>query len=90
MGSQGWLERYRGGEREVWHELRQWGDRVREPEVAGEAQAVCDETARRARHNVELIVGRLRAQGYRFHANDDAQQPVEPLRPPTGGATALA
>lgn len=91
MGSQGWLERYRGGEREqVWHELRQWGDRVREPGVAGEAQAVCDEMARRARHNVELVVGRLREQGYRFHTNDDAQDPVEPLRAPTGGAASLA
>jgi len=90
MGSQGWLERYRRGEREqVWHELRHWGDRVREPDIAGDAQAVCDEMALRARHNIELIVGRLREQGYRFHTNDDAQDPVEPLRIPTGGAAAL-
>ena len=91
MGSQGWPERYRHGEREqVWHELRQCGDRVREPDLAGDVQAVCDEMARRARHNVELVVGRLREQGYRFHTNDDAQDPVEPLRSPTAGAESLA
>jgi hypothetical protein len=86
-----WLGRYRAGEREqVWHELRQLGDRVREPAAAAAARAVCEEMARRARHNVEVVVGRLRGQGYRFHTNDDEREPVEPLRPPGRDAWALA
>lgn len=60
MGEGRWLARYRAGERAaVWHELRQLGARVREPEVIDEATAVCDEMARRARHNVERVVERL-------------------------------
>jgi hypothetical protein len=90
MSSQGWLGRYRSGEHEqVWPELRQCGDRVREPALAADAQAVCDEMADRARRNVELIVGRLREQGYRFHTNDDARDPIEPLHAPTGDAAPL-
>ena len=80
MGSGQWLERYKEGERAlVWHELRQAGDGVREPEFAQDAQAVCDEMARRAGHNIEMVVARLRAQGYRFHINDDEQTPVDPI-----------
>lgn len=78
-----WLNRYIAGERErVWQELRQLGDRVRDPVLADEAQAVCDEMARRARRNIELIISRLREQGYRFHQNDDDQTPTEPFAPP--------
>ncbi len=55
-----WLARYRVGQREqVWHELRQLGAAVREPEIRAEAQLVCDEMAVRARHNIEVIVERL-------------------------------
>lgn len=87
----GWLERYRSGDRErVWHELRQMGDRVRSPELAAEAQAVCDEMALRARRNVGVIVDRLTTQGYQFHTNDDEQAPVTPLRPPTAMAESTA
>jgi hypothetical protein len=46
--------------------------------------------ARRTRHNVEMIIGRLTSAGYRFHANDDAQDPVAPHVPPTAGAAAHA
>lgn len=74
----------------VWHELRQLGDHVREPELARQAQAVCDEMALRARHNIEVIVDRLTAQGYRFHGNDDQQTPIAPIRTPTTGAAPLA
>lgn len=90
MNSTGWLERYRNGERnQVWHELRQHGDRVRGGDLEGAARAVCDEMAERARHNVEVLVGRLREQGYQFHTNDDARTPAEPYRPPTSDAAAL-
>ena len=51
---------------------------------------VCDEMARRARHNVEVIIGRLSSAGYRFHSNDYAQNPVTPHVPPTAGAAAHA
>lgn len=44
--------------------------------------------ARRARHNIELIVERLSDDGYRFHTNDDDQTPVRPHTPPTPDASA--
>jgi len=79
-----WLARYRVGQREqVWHELRQLGAAVREPEIRAEAQLVCDEMAVRARHNIEVIVERLTQDGFRFHTNDDEQTPVTPHFPPT-------
>jgi len=78
-----WSSRYAAGEHEaVWHELRQVGDRVRSHDLIADAQSVCDEMARRARHNVEVIVERLSEQGYVFHANDDARTPVTPYHPP--------
>jgi hypothetical protein len=70
----------------VWHELRQLGSAVRQPGHAEEAQAVCDEMARRARHNVELIVERLKSEGFRFHSNDDKQTPATAHVPPTDDA----
>lgn len=76
----GWLDRYRGGERDqVWHELRQLGSRVRQPGLREPAQLVCDEMARRARHNVELLVQRLTLDGYRFHSNDEERRSVVPF-----------
>jgi hypothetical protein len=88
MTSPRWLSRYRAGQRaQVWHELRQLGAAIRrEPDLAGEARLVCDEMARRARQNVEAIVERLAADGYRFHTNDDEQSPHPPYAPPTGTA----
>ena len=86
-----WLERYRNGQRDlVWHELRQLGAGQLEPEQAAEAQLVSDEMARRARQNVEIIVERLTAEGYRFHVNDDDETPTTPYVPPTDGAMAHA
>lgn len=86
-----WLRRYRDGYRDqVWQELRQLGGAVREQDLAEEAQLVCDEMARRARRNVELIIGRLTVQGYQFHTNDDAQTAVTPYFPPGPGAPELA
>ncbi len=86
MVSQGWLERYERGEREeVWRELRQCGQRVREPEVVEQAWAVCDAMAHRARQNVDVVIERLRQQGYRFHTNDDARNPVAAHLPPGPG-----
>lgn len=82
-----WLQRYLDGDRDgVWQELRQLGGLVRDPRFVRAARAVCDEAARRARCNVETIVGRLQAQGYRFHGNDDDQAPTVPFVPATPGA----
>lgn len=86
-----WLDRYRAGQRDqVWHELRRLGGGVREPGLREEAMLVCDEMARRARRNVEMIIERLTSAGYRFHTNDYAQDPVTPHIPPTAAAAAHA
>lgn len=84
-----WLSRYRAGHREeVWHELRQLGAQVRAPDRIDEARAVCDEMARRARHNVDLVIARLVADGYHFHTNDDDRDTVPAHVPPTADAEA--
>lgn len=81
------LERYKAGENErVWMELRQLGDRVREPTYLSTAQAICDEMARRARQNIETLVARLVSHGYSFHNNNDAQTPCEGFIPATAKA----
>jgi len=91
VSSANWLYRYRAGQRhQVWHELRQLGAAVREPALSEQSQLVCDEMARRARRNIEVIIERLSGAGYRFHRNDDAQGPVTPHFPPTAGAAAHA
>jgi len=89
--STNWLDRYHDGYRDqVWHEMRQLGGAVRESDLAEEAQQVCDEMARRARRNIECIIGHLTEQGFRFHTNDDEQTVVKPHYPPTAEASALA
>lgn len=87
-----WLSRYLAGQHaQVWHELRQHGDTIRQhAELAEEAQLVCDEMARRARRNVEVIIERLAAAGYRFHTNDDEQTPMTPHAAPTVTAAGQA
>jgi hypothetical protein len=81
------FSRYHDGQRDqVWQELRQLGSRVRESSVFEEAQLVCNEMARRARENIEMIVVRLSEAGYRFHSNDDQQSPETPFVPATAGA----
>lgn len=61
------LERYQAGEHvAVWDELMALGDGVRSEPHYTDALAVAAETMRRARRNVELIIQRLDAKGYRF------------------------
>jgi hypothetical protein len=61
------LERYKAGEHvAVWDELTALGEGVRHEPYYADAVAVAAETMRRARHNVELIIRRLEARGYRF------------------------
>ena len=62
-----YLERYLAGEREaVWEELTAFGAAIREEPLFADAQAVARETMRRVRHNIELLIPRLRTLGYRF------------------------
>jgi len=85
-----WLTRYLDGEHDaVWRELRELGSRVRDTPHAAEARAVCDEVARRCRRNIDVIVGRLSEQGYRFHDNDDDQAATRPITGPVADADAL-
>ena len=61
------IDRYEHGECEqVWAELQALGERVREEPYYSDALAVADETMRRVRHNIELLLPRLEASGYRF------------------------
>lgn len=90
MSSPNWLSRYRDGQREqVWHELRQLGSSILDPDLAEEAQLVCDEMALRARRSIEVIVDRLSQGGYRFHTNDDDQTPVVSFIPATTRAASM-
>jgi hypothetical protein len=63
------LERYLKGEcTEVWADLIGLGDQVRQKPILGDAEDVAQETMRRARQNLEVLVPRLAAVGYRFAA----------------------
>ncbi len=62
-----YLARYLAGEHEqVWAELTALGAAVREEPLVRDALAVARETMRRARHNIEVLMTRLRALGYQF------------------------
>ena len=50
----------------VWEDLAALGARVRQSRYVVDATAVADETMRRARHNVKLLLKRLDAMEYRF------------------------
>jgi hypothetical protein len=81
LGSETWLERYRAGDRAlVWQEIRQLGAQLDQAQ-RDNAQLVCDEMARRARRNIEVLVNQLASEGYRFHSNDDRQSPEVPFYP---------
>jgi hypothetical protein len=61
------LERYQRGEHEqVWSELSALGEQVRAESLHDEALAVARETMRRAQHNIELLLPRLRSLGFVF------------------------
>lgn len=63
----GYLDRYLAGEHEqVWAELVELGATVREEPLYSDALAVARETMRRVRHNIEVLIARLRELGYAF------------------------
>lgn len=77
------LARYHDGDHErVWHELRQMGAAVRQPEHHPIALAVVREAMERARQNVVTLIERLRAQGYVFGDPHEMERAREPLSPP--------
>ena len=62
-----YLDRYLAGEHEqVWADLVTLGPAVRDEPVSTDARAVAHETMRRARHNIETLIPRLREIGYQF------------------------
>jgi hypothetical protein len=62
-----YLERYLAGEYQtIWNELRARGAAVRTEPLASDAWSVAEETMRCVRHNIELLIPRLRTLGYRF------------------------
>src|ERR1700682_5325663 len=62
------LDRYVAGEHiAVWRELVAMGPRVQDDPVALE---VARETMRRVQHNVQLVIERLRSEGWRFSESD--------------------
>jgi hypothetical protein len=62
-----YLSRYKQGEHEqVWDDLIALGAAVRKDPVYADALAVAQETMRRVRDNIELLIPRLAARGYAF------------------------
>lgn len=62
-----YLERYLAGEYEqVWDELLAQRAAIRDEPLATDAWVVAQETMRRVRRNIELLIPRLQALGYRF------------------------
>jgi hypothetical protein len=78
---QTFYDRYMAGEhQQVWSDLIALGEAVRQEPVYSDAQAVARETMRRAQANIERLIDRLHAMGYRFHDEQSAaQQSVDRL-----------
>ncbi|MDO5287937.1 MAG: hypothetical protein Q4G45_14125 [Actinomycetia bacterium] len=82
-----WLRRYQAGEcLEVWAEMEACGP-VQGTPVEADAVAVCDEFARRARHNLEVIAADLTSRGYEF-TSIGFDEPATPLAPLDSAAQA--
>ncbi|HEU5381584.1 MAG TPA: hypothetical protein VFV38_39690 [Ktedonobacteraceae bacterium] len=61
------LDRYRRGEyKQVWDELLAQGESVRHEPLLTDASDVAHETMQRVRHNIEVLIPRLRTFGYQF------------------------
>ncbi|MEV4545962.1 MULTISPECIES: hypothetical protein [Micromonospora] len=75
---------------DVWRDLRGLGLRVFDAPYREDAEAVAREFADRARRNVEMLVERLQARGFRAEENDDEGTPCRAHVPPSPGAPALA
>ena len=70
-----YLERYLRGEFEqVWTDLQELGEGVRQEPVYSQARKVAEETMRRVRLNCERVVGRLRLLDYNFGIYPDGSK----------------
>jgi hypothetical protein len=75
------LRRYQAGEYEaVWDDLRALGSRVYDAPSVDDARAVARETMRRARANIETLIGRLDTIGYRFWDGVQGPRPGPPRK----------
>ncbi len=75
------LSRYQGGEREqVWVDLLELGSQVRQESIFTDAWSVARATMERVRYNIETLIPRLSAIGYRF---GEGLFPFAPLDPET-------
>ena len=62
-----YLSRYQNGEQvAVWQELIALGEAIREEPLYSQAEAVVRETMRRVKHNVEILIERLKTLDYKF------------------------
>ena len=74
------LERYLAGQMEdVWQDMFNLGENIRQPAYYSDAKAVVDETMKRAKHNIDLLHQRLKDNGYRFN------RPARAVVPPNIG-----
>lgn len=68
-----YLHRYQAGQRsEVWRELIELGEAVRQEPFRSQAWAVCEEIVQRAMVNLRLLHQRLNSLGYRFANPEEA------------------
>ena len=73
-----YLHSYQKGRfKEVWAELLALGPHIRHEPLYSDACAVVQETMRRARNNIELIIERLNELEYRFAYPEEAWKPAE-------------
>ncbi len=68
-GSKNYLQRYVQGEhQQVWTELRELGIMIQDPLLMAECKAVAQETMRRVRYNLEILIPGLISMGFHFIA----------------------
>lgn len=80
------LDRYRQGEqKQVWDELLAQGEAVRQEPLLTDVSAVVRETMQRVRHNIEVLIPRLRTFGYQF-GEFWGQDPLPPWRQPASSS----
>ncbi|MBV9851684.1 MAG: hypothetical protein JO250_18600 [Armatimonadetes bacterium] len=84
------LDRYLAGEHErVWNELTALGDQVRQEKHRPDASAVAQETMRRVKVNLQTLIPRLTALGWRFGVARTDQEDYEGVwTPPPPDASA--
>ncbi len=83
-----YLEQYlRGGYEDVWHELVSMGENIRTEPLLADARAVAFETMRRVRHNLEVLISRMKAIGYVFSGSESSDDDLPPpIMPPKDDA----